>query len=448
MDDLIILLILLVLSGFFSGSETALTSLSMVRVEAFLKEGRTGAQALHRLKSNSNRMLISILIGNNLVNIAASAMATVLATQAFGHLGPGLAVGVLTLLILIFGEITPKTFAARYAGPIGLIVAPPLLLFTHIALPLVWILDRLTIFLQNRVKADADPTVTESELISMAKYGAEEGTIDRDNKRMIERIFAFDDLRAKDVMIPKHRVFSLDGDLTIRDVLPEIAATPYTRIPLHSSKSDDVTRVIYLRDVLKEVVKGNMKKSLKKISYESPLFVPLNQPIQQLFPRLRKDERRPVIVVDEYGVTQGMFTLQDMLEELVGEIHDEIGYQRQVQEVHKGELLVDGTEEIRVVEDHLSCYLSGKPTDTVSHWILQHVERIPKAGDRFTIDDLEVIVEKASKRRIHEVRVICPIQAETRTEKQGVRAEKSKIEANNSQDSQTELETEADTCPF
>ena len=416
MNNLVILLILLMLSGFFSGSETALTSLSMVRVEAYLKEGRAGAQALFHLKSNTNRMLISILIGNNLVNIAASAMATVLATQAFGHFGPGLAVGVLTLLILIFGEITPKTFAARYAGPIGLLAAPPLLLFTRVVLPLVWILDRLTIFLQNRVKADTDPTVTQFELISMAEYGAEEGTIDHENKQMIERIFAFDDLRAKDVMIPRHRVFSLDGDLTIRDVLPKIADSPYTRIPLHSKKSDEVTRVIYLRDVLREVVKGNMKKPLKKVSHESPLFVPLNQPVQQLFPTLREDERRPVIVVDEYGVTQGMFTLQDMLEELVGEIHDEIGDQRQVQEVNHGELLVDGTEELRVVEEHLSCYLSGKPTDTVSHWILQHVEHIPKTGDRFTIDDLEVIVEKASKRRIRQVRLICPIQAEIHTE--------------------------------
>jgi len=141
MYELIILLVLLVLSGFFSGSETALTSLSMVRAEAYLKEGQTGAKALYRLKTNTNRMLISILIGNNLVNIGASAMATVLATEAFGHLGPGLAVGVLTLFILVFGEITPKTFAARYAGRISLLVAPPLLLFTWVVVPLVWILE-------------------------------------------------------------------------------------------------------------------------------------------------------------------------------------------------------------------------------------------------------------------------------------------------------------------
>ena len=381
MDALIILLVLLALSGFFSGSETALTSLSMVRAEAYLKEGQTGAKALYRLKTNTNRMLISILIGNNLVNIGASAMATVLATEAFGHLGPGLAVGVLTLFILVFGEITPKTFAARYAGRISLFVAPPLLLFTQIVMPLIWILERLTVFLQSRVKAPKDPMVTESELIRMAEHGAEEGTIDRKNGQMIERIFAFDDLRAQDVMIPNHRVFSLDGNSTICEVLPEITTHPYTRIPLRSRKSGNVTRIIYLRDVLREVVKGNMDKPLKKISNESPIFAPLNQPVQQLFPTLRHDERRPVIVVDDYGVTQGMFTLEDMLEELVGEIHDEIDNQkRQVQELPKGEFLVDGTEELRAVEEYLSVNLSRKPTDTVNHWILHHVERIPDSG--------------------------------------------------------------------
>ena len=409
MDELIILLVLLALSGFFSGSETALTSLSMVRVEAFLKEGQTGAKALYRLKTNTNRMLISILIGNNLVNIAASAMATVLATEAFGHLGPGLAVGVLTLFILVFGEITPKTFAARYAGRISLLVAPPLLFFTRLVLPIVWILEKLTVFLQSRVKTSTDPMVTESELISMAAHGAKEGTIDHDEKQMIERIFAFDDLRAQDVMIPNHLVFSLNGNSTIGDALTDIAAHPYTRIPLRSSKSDNVTRVVYLRDLLKEVVKGKMDKQLKKVRHESPLFAPLNQPVQQLFPILRQDERRPVIVVDDYGVTQGMFTLQDMLEQLVGEIHDEIDNQkRQMQEVNKGEFLVDGTEELGAIEEYLSVYLSGKPTDTVNHWILHHVERIPDSGELFTIDELEVIIEKASKRRIRQVRITCP----------------------------------------
>lgn len=410
MIELSIMLVLLLLSGFFSGSETALTTLSMVRVEAFVKEGRNGARALKELKANTNRMLISILIGNNLVNIGASAMATVLATEVFGHLGPGLAVGLLTLVVLVFGEITPKTFAARYSGRISLLVALPLLIFTRLALPLVWILEKLTVYLQSRTKAATDPTVTESELLSMAEHGAKEGTIERDDQKMIERIFAFNDLRATDVMTPIHQVFTLDGNLSIGQALPKIAAHPYTRIPLYSGDSKKLKRVIYLRDVLKEIVKGHKKKLLKKVSHESLLFVPPNQPLENLFPTLRDDERRLVMVVDEFGVAQGMFTLEDMLEELVGEIHDEIDKQRQIHESRKGELMVKGIEELRTVEEHLAVYLSGKPTDTVNHWILDHTEHIPISGEQFTIDGLEVLIKKASRRCIRRVRLTCPIQ--------------------------------------
>ena len=385
----------------------------MARAEAYLKEGRTGARALNRLKSNTNRMLISILIGNNLVNIGASAMATVLAAETFGHLGPGLAVGVLTLLVLIFGEITPKTFAARHAGRISLIVAPLLLVFTRLVFPLVWMLERLTEYIQGLSKLSKDPTVTEYELISMAEHGAEEGTIERQDQEMIERIFAFNDLRARDVMIPWHRLFTLDGDRTVGQALPDIAAHPYTRIPLSAGTSRKITRVVTMREVLREVVKGRMKKPLKKVAHESPLFVPMNQPIEQLFTSLRGDERRLVMVVDEYGAPQGMFTLEDMLEELVGEIHDEIDRQHQVYEVRNGELLVDGTEELRVVEEHLGVYLSAKSTDTVNRWILNYAEHIPRTGERFAIDGLEVIVEKASKRRIRRVRILHQAESES-----------------------------------
>jgi CBS domain containing-hemolysin-like protein len=350
-------------------------------------------------------MLISILIGNNLVNIEASAMATVLAVEMFGELGPGLAVGVLTLLILVFGEISPKTFAARHSGRISLMIAPPLLLFTRLVFPLVWILEQLAVTLQGLSRVSEDPSVTESELISMAEHGAVEGTIERENQQMIQRIFAFNNLRARDVMIPLHRVFTLDGDNTIEQALPKIAAYPYTRIPLQSGAANKITRVVSLRDLLKEVVKGHMKKPLKKVSHRAPLFVPLNQPVEQLFSTLRGDERRLVIVVDEYGLPQGMFTLEDMLEELVGEIHDEFDKQQRVFNVKEGELLVEGTEELRVVAEHLRVDLSGKPTDTVNFWVIDHVEHIPSAGEKFKIDGLEVVIESASKRRIRRVRL-------------------------------------------
>ncbi|MCP4699754.1 MAG: HlyC/CorC family transporter, partial [Gammaproteobacteria bacterium] len=408
MSDVLILSALFVLSGFFSGSETALTSLSMARVDAFLKEKRRGAKSLHRFKSNTNRMLISILIGNNIVNIGASAMATVIATEKFGRLGPGLAVGVLTLLILIFGEITPKTFAARYAGPVALFVAAPLLLFTWLVMPLVWVLERLTVFLQGFATAGSEPVVTESELIYMAEHGAKEGTIERDEQQMIEQIFAFDHLHARDVMVPRLQMFTLDGERSIEDALPDILAHPHTRIPLRSNKSgEEVTQIISLRNVLKEVAAGNSNKRLNEIENETPLFVPLNQHIDELFSILQKNKERMGLVVNEYGALEGLFTLEDILEELVGEIRG--GKDKPEELVHEekpNELLLDGRAELRVVEESLQVELRGKPTDSVNLWILNQIERIPAQGEHFNIEGLEVVVEKASQRRIHQVRII------------------------------------------
>jgi CBS domain containing-hemolysin-like protein len=409
--EFVTLLVLFVLSGFFSGSETALTSISMARVEALVSEGRTGSRSLQRLKSNTNRMLISILIGNNLVNIGASAMATVIATKIFGHFGPGYAVGVLTLIILIFGEITPKTFAARYAGRISLAVAPPLLFFTWLVLPFVWLLDRLTVFLQGLTKVRIEPTVTASELVYMAEHGAEEGTIEPNEKQIIERIFAFEDLRARDVMIPRHQVFTLDGDVTISEALPTILEKPHSRIPLSVEKPEgeptEITRVVFLKEILKAIVQGSVEKPLKEVAHESPLYAPLNEPITRLFPVLRENKERLVVVVDEYGALEGIVTLEDMLEELVGEIQDEMDKpERQLRGVKSGELLVEGTAELRLVEDFLQVELSGKPTDSVNLWILNHIEHIPCTGERYDIDGVCVLVENASKRRIKEVRVM------------------------------------------
>ena len=408
--ELLILLMLFALSGFFSGSETALTSISMARVQALVNEKRTGAQALRRLKDNTNRMLISILIGNNLVNIAASAMATVIATKVFGDLGPGIAVGVLTLLILVFGEITPKTFAARYAGRISLLVAPPLLLFTWLMLPLVWMLERLIVFLQGLTKLSTDPTVTAAELVHMAEHGTEEGTIEPAEKKIIERIFAFDDLRARDVMIPRHQVFTLDGDLNVSEALPMILDQPHSRIPITTKTPEgspiDIRRVVLMREVLSEVGGGSMAKPLAEVAEEEPLYAPLNQPIWELLPALRENKERLVVVVDEYGGFEGIVTLEDMLEELVGEIRDEMDKpERQVRELKRSELLIEGTAELRLVEGFLQVELGGKPTDSVNLWILNHVEHIPSPGEQFNIDGVSVLVENASKRRIKEVRV-------------------------------------------
>ncbi len=406
MEDLLILVLLLILSAFFSGSETALTTLSIVRAEALANDGRMGARSLQQLKSNTNRMLITILIGNNLVNIGASAMATVIATEAFGHLGPALAVGVLTLFILVFGEITPKTFAARYAVFIGLMAAPPLLVFSKLVFPMAWAMEHLAVALQNLTPVKADPLVTEAELIRLAEHGAREGTIEEDEQEIIERVFAFDELRAENVMTPRHRIVALDGTRPVREAVPDIVAAKHSRIPLHpSGRPDEIESMVHIRDVLSAVAEERDHVALNEIGFE-PMFVPLNHRIDDLFEVLRNKDRHLIIVVNEHGELQGLFTLEDMIEELVGEIQAD-REPRHVNAVVEDpeQVLADGAVEMRVVMDALNVDLDCKATDSANLWLLDHVERIPAAGEVFRIDGLEAEIVNASRRQVKKLRI-------------------------------------------
>lgn len=402
--EFLILFVLLILSGFFSGSETALTSLSRARAESLAKEGRAGAKALNQLKSNTTRMLVIILIGNNLVNIAASALATVLATAWFGHLGPGIAVGVLTVFILVFGEVTPKSWAARHAESISLFAAPLVLNFGRLLLPAVWLLERFADWLHDISDMKGDPSITESEVISMLEHGALEGTIEDAEMVMIERVFAFNDLTVRDVMTSRHEVYSLDGNRQVREALPDILKGAFSRIPVYQNTPDGVVGVVYLRDILSALVNDKEDARLIDIAKE-PLFVPQTQPVDELFAELSRSKRHLAMVVNEYGMMQGVVSLEDMLEELVGEIYDESDRPKEmIREVRPGQIVVEGLAEMRGVSEYFHAHLSNtKPTDTVSLWILNRLGRIPAPSETFQIDGLQARVEQASRRFVQRV---------------------------------------------
>ena len=409
MEDLFYLLLLLFLSGFFSGSETALVALSMGRVEGLLEENKPGAAALYQLKQDSSRMLITILIGNNLVNIGASAMATVLATERLGEIGPGVAVGALTIIILIFGEITPKTMATRYAERISLSVAPVLVLLMSLLMPLVWLFSRFTDWVHRLSGDQGDPLVTRSELINMVGHGEEEGTIEHEERQMIERVFAFNDLQAQDIMTIRHEVFSLQGCRTVDEALPEVLQQSYTRIPLYEQNSDEIYGVLYLRELLVALTESKGDASLHSISSE-PLFAPLNQPLDDLFSEMTANNRQIAMVVDDDGLLVGVVTMEDLLEELVGEIYDEVDeIPLEVELISTdGEPPVyrmDGRTELRYIEKALGVELSGKPTDRVSYWVLGHIERIPVSGEKLQMEGVEVVIEQATARRIEMVQI-------------------------------------------
>ena len=403
MNDILYLIILLVLSGLFSGSETALVSLTLARAEALMGEGRRGAHALVRLKRDPSRMLITILIGNNVVNIAASALATVIATEWFGAVGPGIAVGVLTVLILIFGEITPKSLATRYAERISLFISPLMFGLMRLLTPAVWLFSKLTTGVQRMTGSAADPIVTENELISLAEHGEEEGTIEADEREMIERVFILNDLKAADVMTPWGDVYSLRASSTLKEVLSDVTNQPYSRVPLFDKYPTEINKILYMREVLEALAKNESDVQLREIA-DDPLFCPENQPIDELLTILRKSKQHLAVVVDEHGAMQGVVTLEDLVEELVGEIYDESDEMpHEITELEKGRIMVDGGAELRVVERYFGIELPGKPTDTVSLWLLGHTERIPSVEERFTIDGLEATVQGASRSRIEQI---------------------------------------------
>lgn len=380
-----------------------MVSLSMARAEALYKEGRSGAHALYILKKDPSRMLITILIGNNVVNIAASAIATVIATDYFGDSGPGIAVGVLTIVILIFGEITPKSLATRFSERISLAIAPLIYGFMRLIYPLVWLFLQFTNWVQSSTKAMDDPLITESEVITLIEHGEEEGVIDTGEREMIERIFSFNDLKAEDVMTPRRQVFRLDGSRTLRDVLPNILTEGYSRIPVYHDDPDEIVSVIILRDLIGIIAKGELDVELSELGQE-PLFTSAITPIDELIRILKNKSTHLAVVVDEHGAMVGVISLEDMLEELVGEIYDESDEKPDdLLVLDDSNILVKGTAELRVVEEFFSIDIPGKPTDTINRWLLEHTERIPAKDEKFELDGLMVRVEDASTRRIHQV---------------------------------------------
>jgi CBS domain containing-hemolysin-like protein len=403
--ELAALIGLLVLSGIFSGSETALIALSMARVEALVQEGRAGATALYHLKKDPSRMLTTILIGNNLVNIGASAMATVIATREFGDAGPGIAVGVLTFFILVFGEITPKSLATRSPERISLVVALPLLMFMKLMYPLVWVFGHFTSWIHRLSGGQEEPTVTESELIGMLGHGVMEGEIESGEREIIERVFEFNDLKVEDVMTPKGKLFVLDGSLSVAEAVPLVTDKPYSRIPVYEDHPANIVKVIFLRDLLNATASQQLDVRIGSIAHQ-PLYVSQFQSLDELFNNFRRHHRHFSIVVDEYGEVRGIVTLEDLMEELVGEIYDETDLTPpSLDEGADDEITVDGSTELRVVERYFDTEIPGKPTDTVSLWVLQKIKVIPAPGDKFVIDGLEVEIREATHRSIDRVRI-------------------------------------------
>ncbi len=408
LNQILILLGLLMLSAIFSGTELALVSLNDVKVRALLEKKRQGARTLARLKSKPQKLIITILIGNNIVNIGASAYVTFLITNLVGSKGVGIATGVMTFLVLLFGEIIPKSFAARNTETIALMVARPLEVLQFVLSPLIWIFDILSkIVLLFTRGSQQYATVTERELRIMAQMGAEEGTILKQEREMLENVFKLNDITAEDVMTPRMRMFALDQELHLSDVLPSITKAPYSRVPIYKKNRDNITGILYLRDLLVHLANKHERNIPIKELAKKPFFVPKEKSVDELFKDFQEQNIHIAIVLDGRGGTEGVVTLEDLLEELVGEIIDESDISRElIMRVDKNTILVDGSTELKMINRFLNVRIPGEELEEISEVLLRELGKIPQKGEMLHLGNLEFEVMDVTEKKINRVKII------------------------------------------
>lgn len=406
--EFIFLILLIVLSGFFSGAEVALVSVSSLKVKRFLEEKRKGARALNRLKMSPKRMIITILIGNNIVNIAAASMATVLATETFGSGGLGVATGIMTLVVLIFGEITPKTFASTHASRIALFIAQPIEILSYILYPLVKILERFSDFINHFFKVKRIESVSETEVKAMIQLGVDHQILEPEERIIMERAMKFSDIKVADVMTRVDEMFSVDSDMSIRHSLPEILRSGFSRIPIYENVKTNIVGVVLVKDILKYVNDKKSDKKLRDISSE-PLIVTSETGIDDLLKSFQKNQTHIGLVTKKHRII-GVVTLEDLLEELVGEITDESEIiPNRFISINKDTIITDGNTFTTKVNFILHSNLPIESKNDTLHNLYNRAGGNSKKGSSIliknislTIDDIrgEKFVMKVTKEKL------------------------------------------------
>lgn len=402
--QIIALVVLLSLSGFFSGIEVALVSIRKVKLRHFLKTNRRGARALKKLKENPRRMIITILIGNNIVNVSASVLASVMATEIFGSKGAGIAIGVMTFLILIFGEITPKSYASIYFSTISLMVARPLLIFQKIIYPLIlffeW-LPRILLKFTNK-EPDESKSVTEKELKTAFEVGVEERSIRKSEKELLKNVLEFDDIPAKEVMTEDNNMFTIDADTLIKDSLEYFEDCPYSRVPIFRESRNNIVGIVHVKEILEAIIEEEENLKLIDIAYK-PFFVEEDIIIADLFKEFQKRHIHMAIVRNKNNDIKGVVTIEDLLEEIVGEIIDESDVTpNQIKRINKNTILVDGESKINYVNSFFNINIPLKYAN-ISEYLTERKEGEFKRGEQIKVGNIKFTVEEMGEDKIERV---------------------------------------------
>lgn len=397
-EQVLILVVLLFLSGLFSSAETALFSISRAKARHLAKEpGRTNV-LIKQMKGDPHRLLSTILIGNNIVNVAASAIATTITLQLFANYAIGLATFIMTSLILVFGEVFPKSMATRNNVLIARLTIYPIYWFSIICFPVVFLLDFIP-KLTGRIKRT--PAVTEEELMTFVEVVREEGEINEEEHKLIHNIFDFDDTNASEIMTPRADMFVVEANEPLNMV--SIAESGFTRIPVIKNTIDNVVGILNVKDLLAHLSKSQTPPDVIRVM-RPPYFVPEHKKLDSLMRQFKKRKTHMAIVVDEHGGVAGLITLEDAIEEIVGEIRDETDKEeRRIIKRKAREWIVMGKTEVEEVNEVIGMDIPDTAEfDTFSGYVLEQIGRIPSENEQITIGDFEVVVKSMDGNRIKE----------------------------------------------
>jgi putative hemolysin len=411
--QIIFLFLLVIASGFFSASETALMSLNKLRIRHLVDEEIPKATIVQRLIESPSQLLGAILVGNNIVNIAASAIATTIAlrfAKQYGiaeSVGVAIATGVMTLIILIFGEITPKSLAAQYNEKMSLAISKPIAFLVVLLSPIIKVLVFVTDLIirlfggnPNRVT----PFMTEEEILTIVNVGHEEGILEGDEREMIHNVFEFGDTPAKDVMTIRADMIAVDIETTYDELMGIYREEQFSRIPVYGEHVDHIDGILYIKDLL--FFEGD-KSEFSIREFMRPAFYTYEfKKTADLFREMRENRIGMSIVLDEYGGTAGLVTIEDLVEEIVGEIADEYDEEEpEIELVEEDVYIVDGSSRLETVNDMLGTSLFSEDFDSIGGYVIGLIGRLPEIGETVEHESVEFIIEAIDKNRIEKVRI-------------------------------------------
>ncbi|MBU3190501.1 hemolysin family protein [Clostridium bowmanii] len=406
--QIIALVILLGFSAFFSASETALMTLSKIRLRHMVDSEIKGAALINKLLKNPSKLLGGILVGNNISNIGASALATSLAIKYLGASGVAIATAIMTVLVLIFAEITPKSLAAQNSEKVALKIARPISLITFILNPLIVVLIYITnIFIKilGGEVGNQKPFITEEELKTMVSVSHEEGVLEGEEKQMIYNVFEFGDSQAKDVMTPRTDMIVANINSTYEELIKIFKEEQFSRLPIYQDTIDNIIGVLYLKDLIffeDEIEKFTIEKHMR-----IPYFTYEFKSTVDLFADMRLKRVPIAILLDEYGGTAGLVTIEDLVEEIVGDLDDEYDDDTdQIEVVKEDEFIVAGNTRINMVNEMIGLNIESEDFDTIGGFVTGIHGRLPKTGETIIYNDTKFIIQNTSKNRIVKLKII------------------------------------------